>query len=77
MKADITFKQAVSAPLKKLLDCEDALITIPTINVCVAMLSNMAHHFAHKRAYLLQLSYYVRQGDIYAIVVVHNASFIR
>lgn len=41
------------------------------------MLSNMAHHFAHKKVYLLQLNYYVRQGDIYAIVVIHNAAFIR
>ena len=47
------------------------------INVCVSMLSNVSHHFPHQRTYLAIFTNYIRSGSIYAIVMAHNAGFIK
>jgi hypothetical protein len=40
------------------------------------MLSNMSTHFPHKRTYLSLFNSFIRQGQVYAIIVAHNAPFI-
>jgi len=77
LREEIVYKQVVSVSLKKLIDCEDCFITIPIINICVGMLSDITHHFPHKKHYLALLNSFVKQADIYAVIVVHNSTFVK
>ena len=77
LKEEIVFNQGLSLPFKKLIETEDCFICIPVINTCISLLSNLNHDFPHKKHYLNLFSFYVKQGNIYAIVAAHNASFIR
>jgi hypothetical protein len=52
------------------------MLTIPAINLCVSMLSDIPRHFSQKKIYLGLFSSFIRQGHVYAIVVAHNATFI-
>jgi hypothetical protein len=76
LKEDIVFKQGISSSTRKLMESEDAALSIPAINLCVSMLSDVPKHFQQQRAYLALFNSFVRQGHVYAIVVAHNASFI-
>lgn len=77
LKEQIIFKQDISLPLRRLIESQDLFITMPVINVCVSMLSNVSHHFCHQRTYLAIFTNYIRTGSIYAIVMAHNAGFIK
>ena len=71
------FNKGVNGPFRRLIESEDCFICIPIINTCVSVLSSISHDFPHKKPYLNLFSFYVKQGNIYAIVVTHNAGFVR
>lgn len=77
LREDIVYRQGLTPATRKLLDSEDPFITMPACNACVAMLSDLSLLFPHKRHYLSILSGLVKAGDAYAIVVVHNGSFVK
>ena len=60
----------------KFIDSIDAFITIPIINYCVEMLVKIEDMFSYKKYYIMLLTACIKYGDIYAIVIIHNNTFI-
>ena len=77
LKEEIVFNQGLNGFFRRLIESDDYFISIPIINTCISLLSNVNQDFLHKKNYLNLFSYYIKQGNIYAIVAAHNASFIR
>ena len=77
LKEEIVFNQGINIFFRRLIENDDYFISIPIINTCISLLSNVDQDFLHKKNYLNLFSYYIKQANIYAIVAAHNASFIR
>ena len=77
LKEEIVFNQGLNGFFKRMIESDDYFISIPIINTCISLLSNVDQDFLHKKNYLNLFSFYIKQANIYAIVAAHNASFIR
>lgn len=76
IKEEVVLKQDLSPSTRKLMESEDAVLTIPAINLCVSMLGDIPRHFSQKKIYLALFNSFIRKGNVYAIVVAHNAPFL-
>lgn len=62
--------------MKKLFLYGDAFITIPLMHICEDELSSMETNFVNKKKYLNLIGDFMKQGDIYAVLIITRSTFL-